>query len=189
MKLIDIKKETSNKFLNLYTLKLINKVGKRKDYYVASRREKDELACVTKDHKRADGILILPVTKNGEIVAIKQYRPAIGDNVFELPAGLIEKGENIEEAAYRELYEETGLKGLSCEVILKPSYVSGGMTDESIVTVKVLAEGTTTNEHAEDDEEIEIFKFKKEEINNLVKNENVGARDALVMMLFASGGC
>ena len=37
--------------------------------------------------------------------------------------------------------------------------------------------------------EIEIFKFKKEEINNLVKNENVGARDALVMMLFASGGC
>ena len=63
------------------------------------------------------------------------------------------------------------------------------MTDESIVTVKVLAEGTTTNEHAEEDEEIEIFKFKKEEINNLVKNENVGARDALVMMLFANGGC
>ena len=43
MKLIDIKKETSNKFLNLYTLKLINKVGKRKDYYVASRREENEL--------------------------------------------------------------------------------------------------------------------------------------------------
>ena len=84
---------------------------------------------------------------------------------------------------------KTGLKGLSCEVILKPSYVSSGMTDESIVTVKVLAEGTTTNEHAEEDEEIEIFKFKKEEINNLVKNENIGARDALVMMLFANGGC
>ncbi|MEI3337142.1 MAG: NUDIX hydrolase [Clostridium sp.] len=189
MKLINIKKETNNKFLNLYTLELTNKVGKRKDYYVASRREQEELACVTKDHKRADGILILPVTKDGEIVVIKQYRPALGDNVFELPAGLIEKGENIEEAAYRELYEETGLKGLSCEVILKPSYVSSGMTDESIVTVKVLAEGTTTNEHAEEDEEIEIFKFKKEEIDNLVKNENIGARDALVMMLFANGGC
>ena len=62
-------------------------------------------------------------------------------------------------------------------------------TPSGIVTVKVLAEGTTTNEHAEEDEEIEIFKFKKEEINNLVKNENIGARDALVMMLFANGGC
>ena len=101
MKLINIKKETNNKFLNLYTLELTNKVGKRKDYYVASRREQEELACVTKDHKRADGILILAVTKEGEIVVIKQYRPALGDNVFELPAGLIEKGENIEEAAYR----------------------------------------------------------------------------------------
>ena len=38
MKLINIKKETNNKFLNLYTLELTNKVGKRKDYYVASRR-------------------------------------------------------------------------------------------------------------------------------------------------------
>lgn len=189
MKLIDINKETNNKFLNLYTLKLINKVGKTKDYYVASRREKDELACVTKDHTRADGILILPVTKDGEVVAIKEYRPVIGDNLFALPAGLIEKGENIEEAAYRELYEETGLKGLSCEVIFKPSYVSAGMSDENIITVKVLAEGTITNENVEEDEEIEVFKLKKEDINNFVKNENVGTRDGMLMMLYAAGVC
>ena len=32
-------------------------------------------------------------------------------------------------------------------------------------------------------------KYKKEEINKKIKNENIGARDALVMMLFANGGC
>ena len=63
------------------------------------------------------------------------------------------------------------------------------MSDENIITVKVLAEGTITNENVEEDEEIEVFKLKKEDINNFVKNENVGTRDGMLMMLYAAGVC
>ena len=103
MKLLDIEQLTSSKYLNMYKLKLINRVGNRKDYYVASRRTKENLTCVTKDHNRCDGVMIIPFTENDEIVMIRQYRPAIGDYLYELPAGIVDPGETIEEAARRGL--------------------------------------------------------------------------------------
>lgn len=185
MKLLNIEKETNNKYLNLYKLELINKVGNHKDYYLASRRSQEQLACVTKNHSICDGVLILPVTKDDEVVLIKQYRPAIGDFIYELPAGLIDKGENIEEAAKRELYEETGLKCLYSELILKPSYVSAGLTDESIAVVKMLVDGDTSTENLEEDEEIEVIKIKFNELKDFLSKNNVAAKEALILMILS----
>ncbi|GHJ86918.1 hypothetical protein NliqN6_3320 [Naganishia liquefaciens] len=44
-------------------------------------------------------------------VILEQYRPPIGNTVIELPAGLVDEGEKPEEAALRELQEETGYGG------------------------------------------------------------------------------
>ena len=62
MKLEKIEKITNFKYLNLYKLKLKNKKGNQKDYFVASRRDKEDLTCVTKDHNKADGVMIIPIT-------------------------------------------------------------------------------------------------------------------------------
>lgn len=185
MKLLNIQKETNNEYLNLYRLELINKVGNHKDYYLASRRDKEELACVTRNHNICDGVLILPITKEDEVVLIKQYRPAIGDFIYELPAGLIDKGEEIEEAAKRELYEETGLRCLSSELILKPSYVSAGLTDESIAVVKMLVEGEPNTDNLEEDEEIEVIKIKFNELKDFISKNNVAAKEALILMILS----
>ena len=77
---------------------------------MASRREKEELACVTKNHEKADGVMIIPITKEGEIVLIKQYRAPIDDYLYEFPAGMVDPGEDFIEAGKRELFEETGLE-------------------------------------------------------------------------------
>jgi ADP-ribose diphosphatase len=54
-------------------------------------------------------VVIVPVTDAGEIVLVRQYRPAIGRSAWELPAGSLKPGEGIESAAQRECHEEIGL--------------------------------------------------------------------------------
>jgi ADP-ribose pyrophosphatase len=54
-------------------------------------------------------VVIVPMTDAGEIVLVKQYRHAIGRTAWELPAGSLKPGEDIERAAVRECHEEIGL--------------------------------------------------------------------------------
>src|SRR5215213_8200947 len=58
-------------------------------------------------------VTVVPLTSNGMIILVEQFRPPVGRNVIELPAGLVgdEPGradEALEAAARRELIEETG---------------------------------------------------------------------------------
>ena len=55
-----------------------------------------------------DWINVIALTKSGEFIFERQYRHGLGIVEFEIPAGVIEKGETPLEAARRELMEETG---------------------------------------------------------------------------------
>ncbi|MBI2188222.1 MAG: NUDIX hydrolase [Acidobacteria bacterium] len=54
-------------------------------------------------------VVLVPVTDAGDIILVRQYRPAIGRWAWELPAGSLKHGEAPESAAIRECHEETGL--------------------------------------------------------------------------------
>jgi ADP-ribose pyrophosphatase len=60
-----------------------------------------------------DCVTVLAVTKEKKILLVKQFRPTIEQDSTELPSGHIEKDEEPEQAAIRELFEETGYKGLA----------------------------------------------------------------------------
>lgn len=59
--------------------------------------------------KQADYVTMLAVTPDGKIPLIRQYRPALECFTLELPSGTLDAGETPEQAARRELIEETGL--------------------------------------------------------------------------------
>lgn len=68
------------------------------------------------DHKGAAAVV--PVTDEGKIVLVKQYRPCIERFTLEIPAGGLEPGEDMATAAARELEEEAGYQCEHIELLL-----------------------------------------------------------------------
>jgi len=58
------------------------------------------------DHRAT--IAAVPIASDGKIILLRQYRPAVGGYLIEIPAGNIDEGESPLECAKRELAEETG---------------------------------------------------------------------------------
>ena len=58
----------------------------------------------------ADWVNVIPVTAQGEVVLIRQYRHGTRELTLEIPGGIVDRGDTPEEAARRELVEETGFK-------------------------------------------------------------------------------
>ena len=67
--------------------------------------------------ERPDAAIIFPLTREGEVVLVRQYRPPLKRMELGLPAGLVEEGEKPEAAARRELLEETGYAGGEWELL------------------------------------------------------------------------
>jgi 8-oxo-dGTP pyrophosphatase MutT (NUDIX family) len=58
--------------------------------------------------EKPDYVSIVPITDDGQVVLVRQYKHGCGEIVYELPAGYLEPGEDPLECAQRELREETG---------------------------------------------------------------------------------
>ena len=106
MKLKDFKQTKKGKFLSSYELTYINKEGKDKIYEMVSRES--DLSAESVGKKTA-GVAIAGF-KDGKILLIREFRMGVNRYVTAFPAGLIEDGESPEEAADRELREETGMR-------------------------------------------------------------------------------
>jgi len=76
-------------------------------------------------------LVALAVTPEGRILLVRQYRPAIECFSLELPAGLLEEGEDPTHAIIRELLEETGYSTKSIEPIGKTATCSSRISNRT----------------------------------------------------------
>ena len=176
-------KITNEKFLNLYKLYAENKHNKPIEYLIASReKEVDNLKAIN-NNKESDAVAIFAITEGARIILIRQYRYAIGDYIYELPAGLVDSGESIYEAAKRELKEETGLSLHIYESEFSgPFYSSAGMTDECCSIVFGKASGEINYKNMEESEEIEVVYADTDEIKRILREEKVCMKTALLLI-------
>ena len=109
MKFKGIEKKEEGKFITRYDLTYETEEHQEKIYEIISRNKNIE-SFEQLHGNRADAVVIIVTDKSGKKILLnKEYRMAVGDWVYNFPAGLIDAGETVQEAAKRELLEETGV--------------------------------------------------------------------------------
>ena len=127
---------------------------------------------------------ILPLIDD-TIIMEKQYRYPISKEMFEIPAGTLQKGENPEDCAARELIEETGYKAGSLKPLGK-FYMSPGYCTE--VMHVFVATGLSKVEHhdMDEDEVIEIVKINvNDAVKMILKGEIEDAKTVCAILAYA----
>lgn len=123
--------------------------------------------------KHPGAVAILPITDEGKIVMVEQYRKALERTLIEIPAGKLEKGEDPKNCALRELEEETGY---ICEKLdwLISFYTSPGFADE-IVHLYV-ATGLSKKENAaslDEDEFVDLLEITLSEAKQYIAEQKI----------------
>lgn len=117
-------------------------------------------------------VCVLPLTDDGDVICVRQFRYAHGEVLLEIPAGKLEEGEHDHRAAaLRELSEETGAE-CSELIYLGKLYPSPAIFTE--VIHMYLARGLTFGEtHPDDDEFLEIERIPLEKLKDMVMRSEI----------------
>jgi len=187
-KIGSIVKKVGSRFLSFYELEAVHRDGSVSPYYMVSRNPDQSSLKALTGKNPPDGVVIYSLYQD-KVVLVRQYRYPIGAFVYEFPAGLVEPGENMEQAAIRETYEETGLTltPVPCGSYGRPFFTTVGMTDESCGTVFGRCSGEPTSCHEELTEEIQVVLADKEECRRILREENVAIMCAYMLMHFIAG--
>ena len=115
---------------------------------------------------RGDATAIVPIDEKGNVILVEQYRHPVGDMVLEIPAGMLEEGEDPKACAIRELEEETSFITNELTYITTMYPTVGFCTEKlHIYLAKNLQQG---NFNFDDDEFIEVKKVPLEEAINMI---------------------
>lgn len=190
---VKIKKITTiadTPYLKMYNAEYTNKFGATKNWSIASRKSKETIENIffNGEEGKIDAVIVVATHVDEEkLVVIKQFRVPLNDYVYEIPAGLIDPGEDFETTVRRELKEETGLDlvEIDYEKTKSKVYISTGMTDESVALVYCSCKGEISYDNLEDDEDIEVKLVSKEEAKEIISSdEKIDIKALLVIQNF-----
>lgn len=139
------------------------------DYYTWRERDVSQIVAVTKENK---------------ILFVKQYKHASGEICIEIPAGYVEPGEDFEEAAKRELLEETGYKATDVEYLGKLIHTP----TKSPGIVKVFLAKNVEHyslQKLDEDEEIEILELSFHEARKMIESGEIWASGSIASIFLA----
>lgn len=170
MKFKGIKKLLEGRFITRYDLQYETADGREKNYEIISRSNHlssfDDL-----HHQPPEAVILILHDESGQRILLnREFRMAMGCWVYNFPAGLIDPGETPDDAARRELWEETGLTLTSIQGHLNNSYSAIGFSNEKTSCII----GTAAGEFAPStsaEEEIEAGWYTKAQIQELIAGE------------------
>ncbi|MFY3741802.1 MAG: ADP-ribose pyrophosphatase [Candidatus Nitrosomirales archaeon] len=127
---------------------------------------------------------ILPLIGD-TIIMEKQYRYPVGKDLFEIPAGTLEKGESPEKCAARELIEETGYRAGNLKQLGR-FYMSPGYCTEVMHVFVATNLSKVESPGMDDDEVIEIVKVSVDDaVKMILKGEIEDAKTVCAVLAYA----
>jgi len=129
-----------------------------------------------------DAACILPV-KDDNVILIKQFRYPLSNNIIEIPAGIIERGEDPCSAARRELKEETGYVSNNMQKIIS-FYSSPGFTNEKLHFF-IARDIVPGEQELDTDEDIELLEISlNKSIDMIIKGDIVDAKTIIALYTY-----
>jgi ADP-ribose pyrophosphatase len=120
-------------------------------------------------------VVIIPITGDGRVLLVRQYRHAIGRALWELPAGSLKPQENPDDAAARECHEEVGLVPARVER-LGSFLPTPGYCDEEMIFYKATGlrePGEGDEAHPDEDEDLEPQAFARADLHRMIANGEI----------------
>ncbi len=189
MKIINSTIVKKIKYVTLFAVSYLDRKGNTRQWHMVGRGEQPR--CITGETARPDAAIIVPYHREEKkLVVIREFRIPVGGYQYGFPAGLLDPGEDLSQAAGRELNEETGLELIRISRHSPAVFSSAGITDEAIAMVFAEVTGTPSIRHTTDSEDIEIFLMDRQEIKTLLCRKDIvfGARAWLAMDAFVRMG-
>lgn len=129
------------------------------------------------------GAAVLPVLTDGRVLLIRQFRPTIGEMIYEVPAGRLEPGESAMECAGRELIEEAGYSAAQM-LPLGGCWSTVGFCDEYI-HLFLGRDLSITEQNLEADEFIDLCPMTlAEALDKVAKGDIPDSKTQLALLLY-----
>lgn len=125
---------------------------------------------------------VVPITNDGKIVLVRQYRHAAGGYLYEIPAGTLNKNESPLTCAKRELIEEAGFRAKKFKKLITVR-TTPGFTDESI-HIYLATKLTPAQTNYDFDEVMSVCTFTKPQVKKMIKKRKITDAKTLVGLLF-----
>lgn len=132
------------------------------------------------EHKNASAILA--VNEKNEMLLVRQYRKAVEDFLYEVPAGIVNIAEEPVECALRELKEETGYEAKKINQIFE-FYTSPGFSNEKVFLFKA-EDMTYTSTKFDEDECIETISVSKDEAKKMMETGRITDSKTLIAIIY-----
>lgn len=124
-------------------------------------------------HKEVDGAFVFALTKENQVILVKQFRPGLEDFTLEIPVGGVEENEKPIVAGGRELLEETGYKFGTIKHITSVYRSVYGSAKDHLFIAKDCE--FINEQNFDENEEIEVILQSISEFRNNLKNGRCSA--------------